>query len=152
MVWQDLLLDRWVDERALTQALAAIFEADPTAVLVVDDITAPALDVRGIVVLAERTRRRGQFPLQLGVYIRDDTLWQRVQGLDKTVHLVRRLCGLLRTACLITGDQGDSEADFLIRPGGDILRVALDEDRLDDDEFVVVASEPFEPASTRTSA
>ncbi len=145
MVWQDLLLDRWIDGQSLGRALATVFQVSPKDVRVVDEIS-PALEATGLALLVERTRRRGQFPLQLSVYVRNDDVWRRVQGFSETVRLVRQLCGLVDSSCLITGDAGDPEADLLVRPSGEILRVTLDEDRLGRDEFMVVAAEPFEPA------
>ena len=144
MVWQDLLLDRWIDQPTLGRALAIVLDVEQQNLLVVDDVADPMLAVAGAKVLAERTRRRGQFPLQLSVYVRDEAVWRRVEGFDETVRLVRELCALLRSSCLITGDAQDPEEDFLIRPTGDILRVTLD-----DDELTVVASEPFEAVAAR---
>lgn len=151
MVWQDLLLDRWIDEPMLVRALATVFDVDSAAVAVVDDIAAPSLEVERIVVLTEQTRRQGQFPLQLSVYLRDDAVWQRVRTFSETLGVVHRLCSLVHSSCLITGEAEHADEDFLIRPNGDIVRVTLDEDRRDDDEFVVVASEPFEPLVARIS-
>lgn len=146
MVWQDLLLDRWIDEPALGRALATVFDVEQQRVLVVDDIADPTLAVAGAKVLAERTRRQGQFPLQLSVYVRDEAEWRRIEEFDETVRLVRELCALLRSSCLITGGAQDPEEDFLIRPNGDVLRVTLD-----DEEFTVVATEPFEAVAARPS-
>ncbi len=65
MVWQDLLLDRWIDQPTLGRALAIVLDVEQQNLLVVDDVADPMLAVAGAKVLAERTRRRGQFPLQL---------------------------------------------------------------------------------------
>ena len=146
MVWQDLLLDRWIDGPALGRALATVFDVEQQSVLVVDDVANLTLEVVGVKVLAERTRRGGQFPLQLSVYVRDEAVWRRVQEFDEIVRLVRELCALLRSSCLITGDAQDPEEDFLIRPTGDLLRVTLDHD-----ELTVVASEPVEMVAARPS-
>ena len=152
MLWQDLVLDRWTDEQTLVQALATVFEVSPTTVRIVDDLTVPELELAATAVLAERTRRDGQFRLQLSVYIRDCAIWQRACGFDETFRLARRFCALVHATCLIAGDVEHADDDFLVRPSGEILRVTLDEDRLARDEFVVVASEPFTPAVVSPSA
>jgi hypothetical protein len=152
MLWQDLLLDRWTDGQTLVQALATVFEVSPTAVRIVDDLTVPELELAATTVLAERTRRYGQFPLQLSVYIRDRAIWQRTHGFGETLRLTQRFCALVHAACLIAGDAEHADDDFVVRPSGEILRVTLDEDRLARDEFVVVASESFTPAAVSPSA
>ena len=146
MVWQDLLLDRWLDGPMLMRALATAFRLSPEQVRVVDEI-APTLPVNGVALLAERTRRRGDFPLQLSVYVRNDDLWQRVQSFSETVRLVQDFCQLVDGACLIAGGVDEPDLDLLVRPNGEILRVTLDDDLLDHDEFVVRSAQPFQPAS-----
>lgn len=146
MVWQDLLLDRWIDGPLVTRALATAFQLDLGRVRVVDEIT-PTPDLDGLAVLVERTRRQGDFPLQLSVYVRDENVWQRVRSFDETVRLVGSLCRLIDSACLITGGAEDPDLDVLVRPSGEILHVTLDEDLLDQDEFVVRTARPFQPAS-----
>ena len=150
MLWHDLLLDRWLDGPSLARALAAVFQIEPRQVRVVDEIT-PTLDVNGLIVLAERTRRLGDFPLQLGVYVRDDDLWQRVQPFGETVRLVRQMCQAANSACLITGPASEPELDLLVRPSGEVLQVTLDENRLDLDEFVVTDATPFTEVVGRTA-
>ena len=148
MVWQDFLFDRWIEGPSLGQALTIAFQVEPNRVLVVDEIT-PTLDVEGVALLAERTRRRGDFPLQLSVYVRDESVWQRVHPFGETVRLVKQLSRLLGSSCLLSGDVDEPDSDILVRPSGEMLSVTLDEDRLDHEEFVVRAAEPFEPAPAR---
>ena len=146
MVWHDLLFDRLIEGPSLGQALATAFQVEPNRVLVVDEIT-PTLDVDGVALLAERTRRRGDFPLQLSVYVRGESVWQRVRPFGETVRLVRQLCQLLGSSCLLSGDASEPDSDILVRPSGETLEVTLDEDRLDRDEFVTRAAQPFQSAS-----
>ena len=96
MVWQDLLFDRWIDEKALVRALATVFHTGAGSILIVDEIK-PALDVSRIEILGERTRRRGDFPLRLSVYLRDVGPTERVDSFDATVRVVRELPVLCRS-------------------------------------------------------
>ena len=146
MVWHDLLFDRLIEGPSLGQALATAFQVEPNRVLVVDEFT-PTLDVEGVALLAERTRRRGDFPLQLSVYVRDESVWQRVHPFGETVRLVKQLSRLLGSSCLLSGDADEPDSDILVRPSGETLLVTLDEDRLDRDEFVIRTAHPFQPAS-----
>jgi hypothetical protein len=145
MLWQDLLFDHPIEAGKLARALAVAFGIETAAVRIVDEIM-PSLDGTGVPVLAERTPRRGQFPLQLSVYLRDPALPWRVASFPATVALVQQLARQVQSAVLIAGDSDQAEDDFLVQPTGEVFRVTLD-DRLDDDEIVVVASEPFEPTT-----
>jgi hypothetical protein len=148
MLWQDVLFDRPADSHALVPALAEAFGVEPSGVRVVDEIT-PELDTTGVAVLAERTPRRGHFPVQLSIYLRGPALAQRMTSFPATVQAAKRLAGLLQSGCLIAGDADNPEADFLIQPNGELLRVTLDDDALANDEYVVTASEPIGSATAR---
>jgi hypothetical protein len=150
MLWQDLLFESPIEASTLARALAGAFGIETTAVRIVDEIT-PSLDSTGVRVLAERTPRRGQFPLQLSVYLRDPALPPRLASFPATMAVAQQLAGHVQSAVLITGDGDQADDDFLVRPTGEVFRVTLD-DRLDDDEFVVVASEPFAPTAAPRSS
>jgi len=138
MVWEDLLLDGWFELPDLGRALAAAFNVGMGRVLVVDDMGGD-FDVSGIAILAERVALPGQFPLKLGISIRDHELWDRLQSCDEKVRIVKRLCRELGASAVLARDEMDGEMDYLIRPTGEILEAEVEEGKIPG-EYVLISA------------
>jgi hypothetical protein len=151
MLWRDLLFDSWFDEPILSAALGSVFGVDCGEVLVVDEVR-PDLDLDSVIVLAERTHRGGQFPLQLSVYLRDANLSRRMDADDTAVRLVLQLTARLNSACLLSVGPDESGEELLIRPDGAIFSATLDEELAERNEFVVIRSETIALTSPPAAA
>lgn len=148
MIWQDLMLDRWVDEAALRTAVASSFGVPADAVAIVDrpqELSAIGLHVR---VVLERVRQEREFPLQLTVVFRDDTLANRYVDVASTLRVVRTLAGQL-AAMILFADGPLSPSEWVrVRPSGEIDAVSLDVDETGKvDSFFVVAERELTDAS-----
>lgn len=140
MVWEELLLDRRVADSTLIDALATTFAVPAGSVRVIDSV----LTVKGrlgdeIRLLVERRLTRGDFPLQVRVYIRDAELEQHVRPPDVSAALVQRFCGLAGAGCLMSDDSPSGVSWLLVGRSVPPVPVTLDADRLEDDEYVIVA-------------
>ena len=80
MIWQDLMLDRWVAEPELRHAAALAFGVPVASVAVVGDAAQLVSVPDSVGVLLERTRQHRDFPLQIMVVLRDDDLVCRFSG------------------------------------------------------------------------
>lgn len=140
MIWQDLLLDRWVDEAELRAAAATAFLAPISAVTVTDDAEQLAATTPSARVILERVRQYRDFPLQILVAICDDELVQRLDGFDGVLRVVRELAGHLHTTVLFAEGPLTPSEWVRVRPTGDVDVVSLDVDETSDvDSFFVVA-------------
>jgi hypothetical protein len=138
--WQDVVFDRWIDKRPLVNAFASALAVQASIVLVIDGFDG-GMQQNEASVLIDRVRKKGQYPLQASIYLRDDALWQKVHRLEDSLRATKRLCASLDTSCIVAGTEAGQESDFLIRPSGQVLRIVLDEQALDE-EFVILRCEP----------
>lgn len=139
MIWQDLMLDRWVDEEALRAAAASAFGAPAEAVTVVDNpeqLTATPQTAR---IILERDRQHRDFPLQILVILRDDDLTKRFDGFEGVLGVARKLAeGVGATVLFAEGPVSPSEW-VRVRPTGQVDVVSLDVDETGEvDSYFVV--------------
>ncbi|HET7037470.1 MAG TPA: hypothetical protein VFI42_17425 [Thermomicrobiaceae bacterium] len=137
MLWQDMLLGRWVSKHDLVAALAAAFGLTPEQISVVDDLQkAPELIGPDTSLLVQRTRIAGDFPLYLSLYPRTAQL-RRLQGDRVELGVIHRIAAALQTSILIgAGELGD-EQWLLVEPDGTIASALLDQAALDEDRYVL---------------
>lgn len=160
MIWQDLLLDRWVDGDALCAATASAFGVPGDLVAVIDhpeQLLAISPSTR---VIVERDRQHRDFPLQILVVLRDEALSERFVGTDGALRVARRLAEHLKASVLFAeGPLAPSEW-IRVRPTGEVDVVSLDvDDEGDVDSFFLVAERtlrdgqsPDAPSRSRRSA
>ena len=89
MIWQDLMLDRWVDAETLRAEAASAFGVVPDTVAVVDtpeEILALKPMMR---VVVERVRQHRDFPLQILVALHDEALASRLGGFERVLPVVQ---------------------------------------------------------------
>jgi hypothetical protein len=139
MFWEELFLRRRVTDSLLVRSLAATFEITPDGVRVVDSLL--ALDGAvgdDVKLLIERRPTRGDFTLQVRIYIRDPELERRARQHDTSVALVKRFRELVGTDCLMSDDSPSGVSWLKVGSGGILTSVILDADRLENDELIVV--------------
>jgi hypothetical protein len=158
MIWQDLMLDRWVDDSALQAAVAAAFG---TAIPDVEIVDGPEqFTSSSDCVLLERTRQERDFPLQVMVVLRDDELAARFAGFDGALRVTTVLADRLGASVLFAEGPLSPATWVRVRPAGTLDLVTLDVDESGDvDSFFVVAARDLEAglvvdrgAPTRRSA
>ena len=137
MLWEDMLLGRWVPKHDLIVALAAAFTLTPVQIVVVDDAQeAPELVGPNTALLGERTRTAGDFPLSLSLYPRTAEL-RRLQGDRVELSIIQRVAAALQPPILIgAGELGD-EQWMVVQPDGSVMSALLDGAALDDDRYVL---------------
>jgi hypothetical protein len=144
MIWQDLLLDRWVGEEALQAAAAAAFGIPLSAIAIIDEAAQREIATPQASVLLERTRQHRDFPLQLMVVLRDDALAQRLAGFDGALQVARVIAARLGCAVVFAEGPLTPSIWLRVRPSGHLDAVSLDTDDNDDvASFFVVAEYPF---------
>ena len=160
MIWQDLMLDRWVGDGELRTAVAAAFDTTLPDVEIVDgteQLTGVAPSTR---VILERRRQERDFPLQVMVVLRDGELAARFAGFDGALRITTELADRLGTAVLFAEGPLSPATWVRVRPTGRVDLVTLDVDETGAvDSFFVVAEDDMpagEPAGrldpTRRSA
>jgi hypothetical protein len=138
MLWEEILLSRSVDDAELLQALSAALGVPRDSVLVVAtmaDAPPPGKHTRCVVV--ERTPTRGDFVLQLSIYVFDQALLDRLGHADQALAAVRQICAVLECDGLISDDSLSPTTWLRIRSSGSMDTISLDGERLDDDEYVL---------------
>ena len=144
MFWQSITADRWLELEAIRQALAEAFTLSIERVQVVDDIAALTEPVPPEPrILAERTRRDGDFPLQLDVFLAADEIERVAVPFTGALSYMRALAHRLDVTMLIAEGPIESSEEIRVSPDGAIDIVRLDGDALDDERWVIIGSRPF---------
>jgi hypothetical protein len=153
MIWQDLLIDCWVDAEALLTASASAFGVPVTSVAVVDTPEQLLLVPDSALIILERTREYREFPLQLMVVLRDDALEARHAGFDGVLSVARTLARALN-ASVVFGDGPIGPYESVrVRPTGELDVVSLDSDDGDEiDSYFVFSSRPFDESRLTEAA
>jgi hypothetical protein len=144
MIWQDLMLDRWVDAETLRVAAASALGVPPDTVAVVDapeELLALTPMVR---VVAERVRQHRDFPLQILVALREEALVNRLNGFERVLPVAQVLARHAGASVLFAeGPLAPSEW-VRVRPTGQTDVVSLDVDDTGDvDSYFVVGERPL---------
>src|SRR4051812_18805789 len=139
MIWQDLLLDRWVDEAPLLEAVASAFGVPTDTVALTDTPEQLAAIAPTTRVIAERDRQERDFPLQVLVVLRDDELVRQFDGFEGVLHVARTVASHVgATVVFAEGPLSPSEW-VRVRPNGQMDIVSLDVDDTGEiDSFFVV--------------
>lgn len=141
MIWQDLMVDRWIDVAVLRSAAASAFGVPDDAVIVVDtpeQLVAASPLAR---IILERDRQHRDFPLQILVIVRDEELARRFEGFEGVLSVARKLAdGVGATVLFAEGPVSPSEW-VRVRPTGQVDVASLDMDETGDvDSFFVVGA------------
>ncbi|MFN8637589.1 MAG: hypothetical protein U0893_27365 [Chloroflexota bacterium] len=155
MVWQDVMIDRWIEHDALRAAFALVFAIDPARIEIVDlpdTLTGPIPPEPYI--LLERIDHEGPFPLHLRMVLAGDTLECPVADLAGTLDYVRALARALNATMLFWDGPIGHDEELRVAPDGTVDIVEMDDDELDEERYVIVGSRPFTelPASATTAA
>lgn len=145
MIWQDLLIDRWVDADDLRAAASTAFGVAEALVAVVDTPEQLLSVPDSAQIILERTREFREFPLQLMVVLRDDALEARHVGFESVLRVAKTLARALNATVVFGDGPIESYESIRVRPTGELDVVALDSD--DDDEvasYFVFSSRPFD--------
>src|SRR4051794_33278238 len=144
MIWQDLLLDRWVDEAPLLEAVASAFGVPTDTVALTDtpeQLIAIAPTTR---VIAERDRQHRDFPLQMLVVLRDDALVRQFEGFEGVLQVARTVASHVGATVLFAEGPLSPSEWVRVRPTGQVDGVSLDVDDTGEvDSFFVVAEHPL---------
>lgn len=132
MSWHDLLINRNLSNDEVVAAISQVFSVSPADVLVVDDI-AEAEVRKHIRLLCERMPVQGDFSMKLSIYVRDSKLEQL-----EPKSTVRQFCGVLYCKCLISDSSVNPFSMLLVQESEDIQPVALDPERLDENEEYII--------------
>ena len=139
MIWQDLMLDRWVDEAPLRAAVASAFGVPADAVAVVDNPEQLATTPATAQVIRERDRQHRDFPLQLLVILRDDELVRRFGGFEGVFRVASNFAKQLDATVLFAEGPVSPSEWVRVRPTKEADVVSLDIDETGDvDSFFVV--------------
>ncbi len=151
MLWEELLLDRPVSDESLVRALSVALGLPEESIRVLDDVAkAPDVTACEPRLLVERSALPGDFPLQIGLYVRDAELEPRLQPQSERLARVKRLCGLLDAAGLLSDESPSPFFWLRVHPTGAVDAVTLDADHLDRDEYVVASAHPAKRPTVQT--
>lgn len=155
MIWQDPMLERWIDHDTLRAAFASVFSLGPSRIHIIDYPTmwSGPIPPEPRIIL-ERIDHEGPFPMHLRVALVGDTLERPVADLAGTLEYARALARRLNVTMLFgTGPIGNLEL-LRLAPDGAVDIVQLDGDELDEDRFVIIGARPFveEPAEATPRA
>lgn len=136
MVWTEIDVDRHLTDADLRNATAQTFGIAPERVRVVASLTSdtPRLDP-DISLLIEHWSQPGEFPERVSFVMWDGALIERIgerEGSSESYALLTTLASHLN-ASIIASDSGvNPYLGLLIQPLGDVYRMELDQETLDD--------------------
>lgn len=129
-MWEELHLGRLAGIDEIQIALGEALGIASDTIKVVDDLAdAPLPPDPAIRLLVERYAYPGEFPMRLSCNAFDVP---SVDGLT----VVRRICAVLQTTCLIGDDSPDPLAWLRLTPDGTVEHVLVDGDALERDELM----------------
>ena len=126
MIWQDVVVRLPLDDEAIVRGLAAGFGINPNEVLVhrgADDFPEPD----GAKVVCVVSERAEGFRCVMSLY----TFLDSLRG-DDPVAVVQQFAKVVQTECLVTDDSPDPYSMIRVLATGEIGKVNLDMQRLDD--------------------
>lgn len=132
MLWNDILIDRNINNDQVVAALSLVFSVSSVDILLVDDI-AEAEVSNHIRLLCERIPVQGDFLMKLSIYIRDSMLEQ-----FEPQSTIKQFCGVLHCKCLISDSSINPFSMLLIQELQDIQLIALDPERLGENEQYII--------------
>jgi hypothetical protein len=153
MIWQNPVLDQRIEHDALRAAFASVFSLAPSRIHIIDypNMWSGPIPPEPRIVLT-RIDHEGPFPMHLNVALVGETLERPVAGLAGTLDYARALARRLNVTMLFgTGPIANLE-QLRVAPDGTIDVVELDDDELDEERFVIVASRPFTELSASTTS
>jgi len=144
MIWQDLMLDRWIEHDALRAAFASVFSLAPSHIHIIDypNMWSGPIPPEPRIVL-ERIDHEGPFPMHLDVALVGEALERPVADLAGTLGHVCALARRLNATMLLGDGPIGRHEELRVAPDGTIDVVELDEDERDEDRYVIVGSRPF---------
>ena len=145
MFWEDILVDRALEDAEIRAGFSRLFSVPPGGVLLVEDV----LSLGDIIdeefqVVCERRPVTGQFFTQICVYLRTLALEQFVERLSRPM-LINRLCQLLHCRAMVASESGDPYSFLLADGSGQLEPVSVDPGLLDSNEEYVITDASSRP-------
>lgn len=126
----DIIIEKNVVEKDLKNAMATAFGVLKKNIFISDDyVDTPLSDE--IKIWCITTPIEGDFSLNCMVFIRDENIT------CTAMKIVKELCNLLSTNCLISNENVDPFEWILINPNGNHVLVNLNSDELENDRYIL---------------
>lgn len=135
MIWQDILLDRVVNNEEIVSALAQTFGVGPDDIVVVDDLS----DVGGYdtqKIVCELLPTEGDFVLRISIVLRSKELEGFVARQADT-DLVSEVCERLQCRCLMADTSINPYQFLLVEGGRHVAKVDIDAECLDNGKYIL---------------
>src|SRR6185369_4562008 len=118
----------WLTDAEVVTTLAELFSITPDNIVLVQSI-AELNEVAAVKVLCECTAAKGDFVMQLSIYVRDPRLEQL-----ESLPLIEQFCEMLHCSCLIPDKSHNPYSMLLVWGRGKRQIAYLDPERLDEYE------------------
>jgi hypothetical protein len=125
MIWQDIVIDRLLSDHEIAHALSDAFGVQPSEVLVGhDEHDFP--DPGQAQVICMSSTLGGGFPQLLSIYLYGAT------GSLQTIDIIKNMCTKSNFSCLFDDGSPNPYTMNLATRAGEVRRVNIDPDLLDD--------------------
>ncbi|WP_109399059.1 hypothetical protein [Proteus sp. TJ1640] len=126
----DIIIEKNVAKKDLKNAMATAFGVLKKNIFISDDyVDTPLSDE--IKIWCITTPIEGDFSLNCMVFIRDENIT------CTAMRIVKELCNLLSTNCLISNENVDPFEWILINPNGNHVLVNLNSDELENNRYIL---------------
>lgn len=147
MIWEGMALGCRLSDADLARVLAVTFDVPVESVAFIDtldELLIPNVESAHLVV--HRWTTKGEFPLQVEIYLHDRAARHRADARDQ-FDVVRQVAALSGCGIVVSDLSPDPYAWLEVHPSGTVDSIAVNAGRLDDDDELVVESRrPFAPA------
>lgn len=134
MIWRDIFLDKNISNRTIINAFSLVFNIDAHQINLINNITEFKNNYLLTCIIY---RNPGNFPLQLDCYVNFE--------IKNEFNTISHLCKILDCQILITNDEYGYEYDpwsfILFKTSGQIKRVTVDSELLDQDNNLKILNE-----------
>jgi hypothetical protein len=146
MGWRLFLVDRVLSTEEIASTFGEIFDLEPEDILVITAAEEPDDELpENIGIVCEKKPVKGDFKLSLTIYFQENDLEEIVDEMGGEIEVITRFANILDCACLIIDPSiinvEDEDACLLVQSGdNNVQEVYLDFDRLNSEEYIVVAN------------
>lgn len=132
MYWQELYVDRMLNNNEIKNGLKLIFPVIDEEIILTSNIEELCKLNANIRMLCETSLVRTDFPLKISIFLRDAKLKP-----NNDIYLIGKFCESLSCKVLISDDSVNPYTMIRVEGGGNIYNVTVDPDKYD-------TAEPFE--------
>jgi hypothetical protein len=147
MIWEGMALDCHLSDADLARVLAVTFDLPAESMAFIDaldELLMPNVESAHMVI--HRWTTKGEFPLQVDIYLHDRDARRRADARDQ-FDAVQQVAALSGCRIVVSDLSPDPYVWLEVHPSGAVDSVEVNADRLDDDDELVVESRrPFAPA------